>query len=128
MKFVLRNEQILRNAMDYLYGLEIDPEKPQQLIIKNFNEIRTAAQNALYWSWLRIISKDTGNSVKVLHSFYGDRFLEKELGIIAGKKVEAIKSTTELSPKEFNLYLQQIEADATNFFGINLPRPGEMEW
>lgn len=128
MKFILRNEQILNNAVDYLYALELDEDKPQELIIKDHKKKRTEDQNALYWSWLRIIGKETGDSTKALHAFYGDEFLPKEFETVAGKKVEVIKSTTELGVKEFTEYLKRVEAHASSFFGIMLPHPGDLEW
>ena len=128
MKFILRNEQILNNAVDALYALELDEDKPQEIVIKDHKKKRTEDQNALYWSWLRIIMKETGDSTKALHAFYGDEFLPKEEVIVFGKKVLEIKSTTELGVKEFTEYLKQVEAHAASFLGINLPHPGDLEW
>jgi len=128
MRFVLCNEQILKNAISYLYSLDLDEEKPKEIIIKSFNKKRTEAQNALYWSWLRIIGQETGNSTKILHSFFGDKFLSKKFEIVRGEQVESIQSTTELNPKEFTQYLIEVEADTASFHGITLPHPGELEW
>jgi len=128
MKFILRNEQVLNNATEYLYGLELDEDKPVELVIRDHKKKRTDDQNALYWSWLRIIGKETGDSTKSLHAFYGDEFLPKEFETVAGKKVEVIKSTTELGVKAFTSYLKQVEAHASSFFGIMLPHPGDLEW
>lgn len=128
MKFILRNEAVLNNAIDYLYALELDEDKPFDLLIKDHKEKRTNDQNALYWSWLRILSQETGDSTKAFHAFYGDEFLPKEIDKIAGKRVEMIKSTTELGMKAFTEYLKLIEAHASSFFGIMLPHPGDLEW
>lgn len=128
MKFILRNEEILKNAISYLYGLELDEINPQELILKDHKKKRTEDQNALYWSWLRIIGKETGDSTKALHAFYGDEFLPKEEVIVFGKKVLEIKSTTELGVKGFTEYLKQVEAHAASFLGVNLPHPGDLEW
>ena len=128
MKFILRNESILNNAIDYLYTLELDEDSPVDLIIKHHNKKRTEDQNALYWSWLRIIGKETGDSTKGLHAFYGDEFLPKVEVRVFGKKVLEIKSTTELGVKGFTEYLKRVEAHASSFLGINLPHPGDLEW
>lgn len=128
MKFILRNEDVLNNAVDYLYALELDEDKPVELVIKDHKKIRSLEANALYWSWLRIIGKETGDSTKALHAFYGDEFLPKEEVVIFGKKVLEIKSTTDLKVKEFTEYLKQVEAHAASFLEINLPHPGDLEW
>lgn len=128
MKFILRNDQILNNAVDALYALELDEDKPQEMVIKDHKKIRSLEANALYWSWLRIIMKETGDSTKALHAFYGDEFLPKEEVMVFGKKVLEIKSTTDLKVKEFTEYLKQVEAHAASFLGINLPHPGDLEW
>lgn len=128
MKFVVRNDKILQNAINYLYSMELSEDKPMELIIKDHKKLRTEEQNALYWSWLRIISRETGDSTKGLHAFYGDEFLPKEENVVMGKKVEEIKSTTELGVKAFTEYLKNVERHAGSFLGIMLPHPGDMEW
>ena len=95
MKFILRNEQILNNAVDYLYALELDEDEPTELILKDHKKLRTEEQHRLYRAWIGIISKETGDSRKALHVFYGDEFLPKETSKAMGKTVEVIKSTTE---------------------------------
>lgn len=117
----------MENCHNYLDELELDDDKPFQVVIKPFKKLRTEQQNALYWSWLRIISKETGDSTKGLHAHFGDEFLPKTVVMAMGKQKEVIKSTTELGVKEFTQYLQQIEA-AMAEFGIHLPHPGDMEW
>ncbi len=128
MRFVLASEQILQNVISYLYTLDLDEVHPQEIVIKDFRKKRTEAQNALYWSWLRIISRETGNSVKILHAFFGDKFLGKEFEVVRGEEVESVQSTTDLSPKEFTKYLMEVESDTVDFHGITLPHPGELEW
>jgi len=128
MKFILRNEQVLSHAVDHLYTLELDEDKPVELIIKTHTKLRTEEQHCLYRAWIGIISKETGDSRKALHAFYGDEFLPKVIEKVLGKEIEVIKSTTELGVKDFTLFLKQVEAHASSFFGIMLPHPGDLEW
>ena len=128
MKFILRNEEVLEHAVDHLYSLELDEDEPQELIIKSHTKLRTEEQHCLYRAWIGIIAKETGDSRKALHVFYGDEFLPKETEKVLGKEVEVIKSTTELGVKEFTHFLKEVEAHAASFFGINLPHPGDLEW
>ena len=128
MQFILRNEQILNHAIAYLYELEIDAEKPQKIIIKDHKKLRTEQQNHLYWSWLHIISRETGNAGGDLHADFGDLFLPKiERKTRRGVILET-KSTTDLSVKRFTEYLHKVEAETNRFFGIMLPHPGEQQW
>jgi len=128
LKYLLRNEQILEKLVDHIYLLELDEDEPIQVVIKNHVKIRTEEQHCLYRAWIGIISKETGDSRKALHEFYGDEFLPKETHTVLGKKVEVVKSTTELGVKDFILFLNQVEAHAASFFNINLPHPGDLEW
>lgn len=127
-EFLIRNPQILKNATEYLYSLDFDEEKPFLVIFKDFKKLRTDAQNRLYWSWLRIISKETGNSTKSLHADFTDMFLPKEIIETRRGKIERTISTTDLNTKEFAQYLNEVEAETGDFFGIVLPHPGDYEW
>lgn len=96
--------------------------------IKNHKALRTEEQNKLYWSWLRIISRETGNAEGDLHADFGDLFLPKvERKTRRGVILEPL-STTKLGVKAFTEYLKKIESEAATFFGICLPHPGEFRW
>jgi len=78
---------------------------------------RTNDQNALYWFYLGIISDETGNDVDCLHDQFRLQFLGMRTFEVDGKIYETLKSTTELSTKEFTNYLEQINATT----GIPVP-------
>jgi hypothetical protein len=128
MKFILSDPTKLNRAIIFLYCLEIDPEKPHEVVVKDFKKIRTDAQNKLYWSWLGLISKETGNSTEALHVSFANEFLPKTFEVVRGETVDVVKSTTKLTPEEFTKYLKEVEAETAIFFGIKLPHPGEKEW
>ena len=90
---------------------------------KNFNEgkyvriekpkvVRSLKQNALYWLFLELIERETGNEAQDLHAFFSKRLLPTKIVKIHGKKgehdFERVKSTTELSKNEFNEYMDKI--------------------
>ena len=128
MIFILRNEEVLENCIKYLEEMELDEDKPFELRIKSHKVKRTENQNSLYWSWMRVISRNTGDSDNSLHTYYGNEFLPKEEAMVMGKKVITVKSTTSLGTKDFTEYLNKIEAHASTFLGIMLPHPGDLEW
>jgi len=72
---------------------------------------RTIAQNRLYWSWLNIIEKETGNDYDSLHAMMKKKFLSKrKLVKLNGKRSYSnIEwSTTELSVKKFTEFLDKV--------------------
>jgi hypothetical protein len=101
-----------------LHKLEIKPSR-----------LRTSAQNRLYFgvyiaTWRRHLA-DQGDlkSANLLHRLLAIKFLMEPIyneatGEIIG---EEPRSTTELSPKEFSDYLEQIAAYLGQEFGITIP-------
>ena len=81
-------------------------EKPKQ--------IRTLKQNALYWLFLELVERETGNDAQDLHAFFSKRLLPNKIVKIHGKKgehdFERVKSTTELSKNEFTEYMDKISS------------------
>lgn len=82
---------------------------------------RSVKQNALYWSWLKIL-EETGNTQMAMHTYLASEFLEPEIEEVHGRSVLVIKSTTQLSVKEMAEYLLHVEEFADDI-GVNLPRP-----
>lgn len=90
---------------------------------------RSSQQNRLYWSWLNIISDHTGYSSKALHEHFKELFLTPEIQEVFDEVVKVYKSTTDLSTKEFNLYLEFVQMYASeNIEGINLPIPEDLKF
>jgi hypothetical protein len=89
---------------------------------------RTLPQNALYWAYLHIISRETGNDIEELHYSFRFSFLEPQLVEVndfnkGGKTMVAeLRSTTSLSKQEFTEYLERICAET----GIPIPNEEEI--
>ncbi|WP_418655379.1 recombination protein NinB, partial [Acinetobacter higginsii] len=105
---------------------------------------RSLAQNSLYWKWLSVIERKTGNDKDQLHFEFKKKFLinilkrdDKEyaemcLALSALKQSESDQfeaiangviretSTTRMDTKQYTEYLQQIEAYALANLGISL--------
>ena len=73
---------------------------------------RSIDQNKLYWSYLTIISDETGNSVRSLHEVFKKEFLPPRFSQIMIKdqifQHELPASTTDLDKSQFIDYLDKI--------------------
>jgi len=90
--------------------------------IKRHRKRRTLPQNKLYWVFLGCISSETGNNRDTLHDYFRKKFLGYKHYEVFGEEIKRLRSTTELSTKEFKHYLESIHADMATE-GINLLFP-----
>jgi len=109
-----------------LYNLSEYEGKPIKLVIED--KKRTLPQNSLYWAYLHIISRETGNDIEDLHYSFRFSFLEPQLVEVSdfnkgGRTMVAeLRSTTSLSKQEFTDYLERICAET----GIPIPNAEEI--
>ncbi len=100
--------------------------KKVRLVIED--KKRTLPQNSLYWAYLHIISRETGNDIQDLHysfrfSFLGPQLVEVSDFNKGGRTMVAeLRSTTSLSKQEFTDYLERICAET----GIPIPNAEEI--
>ena len=89
--------------------------------IREAKDIRTNAQNRLWWKWIEIISDELGYEDKQeIHNILKYKFLLKE-EMIAGELHQGLKSTTTLTKEEFGKLTQDVFYWANDTFNINLP-------
>ena len=92
--------------------------------VREAKDIRTNAQNRLWWKWVEIISDELGYADKQeIHNILKYKFLLKE-EMIDGENQQYIKSTTTLTKKEFSKITQDIFYWANDTLNIKLPN----EW
>lgn len=109
-----------------LYNLSEYEGKSVKLVIED--KKRTLPQNSLYWAYLHIISRETGNDIEDLHYSFRFSFLEPQLVEVSdfnkgGRTMVAeLRSTTSLSKQEFTDYLERICAET----GIPIPNAEEI--
>ena len=92
-------------------------------IVFSINEIqdyRTNKQNKLWWKYMDILSKDLGHSKNELHDICKMKFLRRER-YEDGKRLEYLKSTAELTKKEFKELIENVIVWAAKTFSIHLP-------
>lgn len=72
---------------------------------------RSLNQNQLYWLFLGVIERETGNNANELHEYFRRTLLAPKFIKVLGKEIKIPKSTTELSKLEFADYLDKISSE-----------------
>ncbi len=122
----IENGEFEWNDAQFLYYLSEHEGKSVKLVIED--KKRTLPQNSLYWAYLHIISRETGNDIQDLHYSFRFSFLEPQLVEVSdfnkgGRTMVAeLRSTTSLSKQEFTDYLERICAET----GIPIPNAEEI--
>ena len=88
-------------------------------ILEN-KDYRTNSQNKLWWKYMQILSADLGFTKDEMHDLCKIKFLKRER-FEDGIKVEYLKSTAQLTKKEFNKLVDEVIIWAAQTFSINLP-------
>lgn len=78
---------------------------------------RSLSQNKLYWLYLGVIERETGNSASDLHEYFRRTLLLPVIITVLGKEIKIPRSTTSLKKTEFADYLDKISAES----GVPLP-------
>lgn len=128
MKTLLRNDSDRQAAIRYLESLKFHGDRKYRLSVTVWRPVRSLASNRLYWLWLGVIAKDTGNDVDDLHSYCKQTFLPQRPLTIGDVTVTMTGSTAKLDSGEFTRYLDRVQAWASVELGIVLPSPGELGW
>jgi hypothetical protein len=88
-------------------------------ILEN-KDFRTNSQNKLWWKYMQIMGADLGYSKDEMHDICKLKFLKRER-VEDGIKVEYLKSTAQLTKKEFKGLVDEVIIWAASTFSINLP-------
>lgn len=153
--FTIKDHSDITKTMSYLHTNYTQANlegKPLVVSISPECKKRSVAQNSLYWKWISVVERKTGNDKDQLHFEFKKKFLinilkrdDKEyaemcLALSALKQSESEQfraiadgviretSTTRMDTKQFTEYLQQIEAYALAKLGISLPVPDDLKW
>lgn len=85
--------------------------------------VRSNQQNRLYWVFMEVISRETGDDPVSLHQYFKRAFLPPKFIKAMGKEIKIPSSTTELNKSDFSEYIMRIEQET----GIACPDPKELE-
>ena len=83
-------------------------------------DYRTNSQNKLWWKYMQIMGSDLGYSKDEMHDICKLKFLKRER-YEDGIKVVYLKSTAQLTKKEFKKLVDDVIIWAAQTFSINLP-------
>ena len=81
---------------------------------------RTNQQNKLWWKYMQIMGNELGYNKDEMHDICKLKFLKRER-VEDGIKVEYLKSTAQLTKKEFKKLVDEVIIWAAKTFSINLP-------
>jgi len=83
-------------------------------------DYRTNSQNKLWWKYMDILGMELGYTKNEMHDICKLKFLKRER-VEDGIKVEYLKSTAQLTKKEFKKLVDDVIIWAAQTFSINLP-------
>lgn len=92
---------------------------------------RSSPQNRYYWGAMIPIVKEALKKVGIemskeqTHELLKYKFLKREFITSDGDILQSIGSTTELSTKEFNEYIESIQIWSAEYLNVNIPDPNE---
>ena len=124
-RFVIRSDSVAYRASAEVLALPTDGTV--EVIIRTLKTTRSIEQNRLYWSWINILADEMGYTKDGMHDAMREELLAPVFYrcIRSGEERSRLRSTTELSVKEFTAYLEALEVFANGFAGCVLPRPEE---
>jgi len=149
MNFVLRTDQARAYAIGEIAKLQVDTDKPLEIVVRQFKAKRSTPANALYWQWLTVMAKYfSGRKINInadepdlepeyiitsynkddMHDLCRHKFLGYEDKLI-GKTIigHQLKSTTGLDVSQMHIYMLQIDIWAQDL-GCYLPRPEDSDY
>lgn len=146
---VARDAAGIGRAIEVLKRMKVDSEHPIEITIEAYKRTRSQAQNKLYWSWVKIISADLGDTTDGIHEELKRRFLKpilerddetfrdtlsslraayrdghEALAVQLDAHIMQQASTSMMSTKQFTEFLEAIHAHALSV-DINLPLPDD---
>ena len=118
---ILKGKIIFNDKAKFLNDIaKFDNDINIVIEVREAKNIRTNAQNKLWWKWMDVIANETGNNKQEIHSILKNKFLLKE-EMIDGEIHQGLKSTTTLSKEEFSKLTKDVFYWANDTLKINLP-------
>ena len=100
--------------------------KDVEILVRRKKSRRSVEQNALWWVYMTILSKDIGYTKDEIHEICKFKFLQKEkVDEKTGEIFKYLGSTAKLSKVEFMDLVAELQQWSVETFGIVLPSPDE---
>lgn len=91
-----------------------------QVIAGKRKRQRTLSMNALYWVWLEVIERETGNNKNDIHAYMKTKFLKRTKQVF-GAVHEVVLSSALLDTLDFSRYMASVKQFALDELNIILP-------
>lgn len=122
-KFQFYNAELFKRDLAQYEGQDIN------LTIKPFKKSRSDNQNRYYWGVvIKLISEELGYFAEEMHEILKQKFLDQKEFKFGKDQFIVTKSTSELSTKEFEDYLENIRQFAHMTLNIFIPLPNEVDY
>lgn len=100
--------------------------KPVSIDVKRKKAKRSNQQNALFHSWINLLSEHTGYSFDEMKEIVKYKFLKvEEINDQTGEVFIYTKQTSKLNKMEFSDFCFEMQKWCESVFGIKLPLPNE---
>lgn len=119
MKFVLKEKCHVNSCIEYLSTVELGV---YEVIVQPHKSSRSNSQNALLWTWVKVIGDDLGYAKNEMKRELCKELLGYEKFMVGVEVCIEINGTSSLNVKDFTEFLQNIEYFAADH-GIRLPHP-----
>lgn len=132
--FTLRDSAIRDRMKCFADGIQIDPEKPIDVIFQPHKKNRSLAQNNLLWMWLgrmaNFLREEHGlktNSDDLKDYFQREYLGHKDYEVPSEDAlVTRLIGTSELNAAQFTEFLNRIDVYAGAELGLKLPHPEDL--
>jgi hypothetical protein len=126
MRFIIRNENIRKAAIDELDRLPLDP--PNVVTMEEYRAPRSLDQNAyLHAVPLKLICDHTGFSLDDIKDYLlGEAFGWEEKEVFGKVVHRPLRRSSSLNTKEFSWFIEWIEQWAAQNLGVTIPMPNEV--
>jgi len=121
----IKNKEFVLRRFENMLGLIANGE--HVMTITKQVKKRTLDQNRLMWLWFACIENETGTLKEDIHDYYCQQFLTRKT-IINGVEQVIASGTSKLTTIGMKDFLDKVQADAANEFGIKLPSPEDLYW
>lgn len=110
---------------DHMFSYE---GKTVVITVREQKKRRSLNLNSYYWAVVvKLLSEETGYDKEEMHEVLKSMFLRTRYQI-KGIWIDGTKSTTKLSNKEMNDYLEEVKRFATTTLSVYIPDPNEVEY
>ena len=117
---VINGQLKLKDQIRFNNTLQSFEGKEVVIKIREKEDGRSIEQNALWWSWMTIISNSIGHTKEEMHTILKYKFLQRTK-VIDGKEIITLKSTATLDKNEFNQLINDVSFWANDTLNIRLP-------